>query len=209
MVDHFCPSHKAIFEELERVAPGAPFLALGQTAFWDEPMKAGVLLCSRAQGFDRTFVAGVHDTDYFAKHPASKAVGGYVSLPHNDTTTKDLWSAAGEFSALFGSETVVTRELLQKAGAKLGKIQRERPGTLSEVTEAWGWRGVAHQGDSSAVIAETPFGPLQSTLLQTLDWAIDETLARVPKCHREAVADRAQTLRSIACESTGTTPHNP
>lgn len=201
-MDSFCPSHKLIFEELAKLAPDAPFLALGQTAFWDEPMKAGVALCSRAQGFSRRFVAGVHDSDYFAKHSGASKSGGYVILPHNDTTTKDLWSAAGEFSALFGSETVVTRELHLKAGAKLGKVIRERPGMLDEKTTAWGWRGVAYQGDSTPVIAETPFAPLQNTLLKALDWAIDATLDRIPGCQAEEAKLQAERLRSLACDET-------
>lgn len=197
-----CPSHRAIFEELERLAPGAPFLALGQTAFWDEPMKAGVALCSRALGYGRPFLAGVHDTDYFAKHGGASKTGGYVALPHNDTTTRDLWSAAGEFSALFGSETVITRENFLRARAKLGKIQRERPGHLDKMTEAWGWRGVVFQGDQTPVIAETPFAPLQEALLRTLDWAMDATLELLPECQREAAEAKAAELRSLACDAT-------
>src|SRR5687767_2651655 len=103
--------------ELQKVAPEAPFLALGQTIFWDEPMKGGILLASQRLGYKRRLVAGVHDTDYFAKLPSGpRQPGRFKALPHNDTTTKGLWSAAAEFSTLFGSETVVSREILQSAG---------------------------------------------------------------------------------------------
>lgn len=202
MLESYCPSHRAIFEELARLAPDAPFLALGQTAFWDEPMKAGVALCSRAQGFNRRFVAGIHDTDYFAKHAGSKKQGRYVILPHNDTTTRDLWSAAGEFSALFGSETVITRESLLKSGSKVGRIHRERPSALDSATEAWGWRGVVYQGETTPVIAETPFAPLQETLLAALDWAVDATLDLIPGCQSRESKAAAERLRAMACSAT-------
>src|SRR3954453_13484438 len=94
--------------QLQEQAPDAPFLALGHTVFWDEPMKAGLALASNRLGYSRKLLAGVHDTDYFAKLPYGKRQPGkFASLPHNDTTTQGLWSAAGEFSCLFGSETVI------------------------------------------------------------------------------------------------------
>ncbi len=37
---HEAASLREISRELDRVAPGAPLLALGQTPLWDEPMKA-------------------------------------------------------------------------------------------------------------------------------------------------------------------------
>lgn len=169
-------------------------------------MKAGVAMCAEAQGKPRKLVAGIHDTDYFAKHPGAKKSGGYRALPHNDTTTRDLWSAAGEFSALFGSESVITRDELQRAGAKLGKIQRERPGMLDAVTEAYGWRGVAFLGDTQRIIAETPFAPLRETLLETLDWAIDESLGRVASCAFEGARARAEQLRTLACNASELPP---
>lgn len=202
-MDSQCPSHETVFAELAKVAPEAPFLALGQTAFWDEPMKAGIALCSKALGYSRRFIAGVHDSDYFAKHAGSKRDGRYVVLPHNDTTTKDLWSAAGEFSALFGSETVVRREQLVKAGTRLGKVQRERPSALDQYTEAWGWRGVVLQSDASPVVAETPFLPLQQTLFDALDWAIEETLAAIPKCDAAEATAMVDRLRTIVCDAAG------
>ena len=95
---------------------GAPkFLALGQTVFWDEPMKAGLALEASKAGVG--FIAGVHDTDYFAKVSGAKdSRVKFKTLAHNDGTTRNLWSAAAEFSTLFGSETVVTKEELLKAG---------------------------------------------------------------------------------------------
>lgn len=196
----FCPSHHAIFAELDRLVPGRPFLALGQTAFWDEPMKGGLALCAKALGFERRFVAGIHDTDYFARHPGVQA-SGYVALPHNDTTTRGLWSAAGEFSALFGSETVITRDLLRQAGFKSAKVTRARPGILDSMTEAFGWRGVAFAGEDAKVIAETPMRLVGSVLIETLDWAIEETLKALPECLANDRRARAEELKAMVCDA--------
>src|SRR5436190_4069590 len=148
-------SVKEALGRLEKIAPDAPFLALGQTVFWDEPMKAGIALASKRLGYKREFVAGVHDTDYFAKLPSGKRQPGkFKAFPHNDTTTKGLWSAAGEFSSLFGSETVVTREKLQSGGLRVERVRRARPDILDEATEAWGWRGVVSLDDAPPVTAE-------------------------------------------------------
>ena len=126
-------------EELQKLTPDAPFLALGQTIFWDEPMKGGIVLAARRMGYPRRFVAGVHDTDYFAKLGGSRRpIGKYRSLKHNDTTTKGLWSAAAEFSSLFGSETVVTRETLAAAGLKIARLAAIRPDFLDEALKRSG-----------------------------------------------------------------------
>lgn len=187
------PNQEAAFEELDRVAPDAPFLALGQTVFWDEPMKAGVALESAARGRRRRFVAGVHDADYFAKLPHFSNLVGYRAFPHNDTTTRGLWSAAGEFSALFGSEAVVSRDLLKEAGLRLTRVAADRPGLLDEATEAWGWRGLVALGHEPDVVAETPLDPLLPELSKTLEWAIDESI-------RCIVGTQEQTARVFGRE---------
>lgn len=196
-----CRTQEEILAELEKTSAGAPFLALGQTVFWDEPMKALVALRSRDLGYDRRFIAGVHDTDYFAKRPQGNSKKGYKALPHNDTTTKGLWSAAGEFSALFGSETIVTRERLLASGAKLAKIQSERPGYLDEITEAWGWRGVVSLSQNSAITAEKVLNPLFPTLFDTFEWAVKESLSLIAGPHHKDSTAFADALRAVACET--------
>lgn len=194
-----CPTQEETLAELDRIAPGAPLLALGQTVFWDEPMKAGVALA--AQRFGRRFVAGVHDTDYFGKLAMGVGKRGYRALPHNDTTTRDLWSAAGEFSQLFGSETVVTREALQAAGLKLAKVERARPGILDEATEAWGWRGLVSLSETSRIIAETPLAKLFGELNATFHWAVDGSLGTIAGNHREQQEEMADRLKSVICDA--------
>lgn len=199
-MDNPCRSQAETLAELQQKAPNAPFLALGQTIFWDETIKAGVILAAAEAGFPRPFVAGVHDTDYFAKSPVRSRKGEYRALPHSDTTTKGLWSAAGEFSSLFGSETVITREQLQRAGAKVARVASERPGYLDEATEAYGWRGIVSLHAEPQITAEKPLGPLFGELYKTLDWAIDESLGLLRGPLHAASEKKADEMRSVFCD---------
>lgn len=192
----------AALETLEKEAPGAPFLALGQTVFWDEPMKAGVALRSRRLGYDREFVAGVHDTDYFAKLPSGRRSDQqYIALPHNDTTTRGLWSAAGEFSALFGSETVVTRHDLLDGGLKFDKLAGRRPDFLDCATEAWGWRGIVSLEDNPPISAELPLRGVFPILKETLDWAVRESLACLTGEGAQTSRRLADELQALVCDA--------
>ncbi len=188
-------------KELQKQAPDAPFLALGQTVFWDEPMKGGIAAASNRLGYKRTFVAGVHDTDYFAKLPAGQhAKGRFKSFPHNDTTTRGLWSAAGEFSALFGSETVVTRELLASGGLNIARLGKKRPDFLDEASEAWGWRGIVSLEDHAPITAQVPTKQLLHELKATFDWALDESLCCIGGQGHEEAETLADQLRTMLCD---------
>ncbi len=201
MTDPACKSLEGILQDLDRIAPDAPLLALGQTIFWDEPMKAGVAMKVKRSGSKRPFLAGIHDTDYFAKLPAGRGGRGkFKALPHNDTTTKGLWSAAGEFSALFGSETVVTRELLQAAGLRIEWLNQARPGFLDEATEAWGWRGIVSLDDHPPISAELPLRGLFPELQATFNWAAELSLGCLLGQGREAAEAEVDRLRSAMCE---------
>lgn len=189
-------------EALEQRAPGVPFLALGQTVFWDEPMKAGLVLASRRLGYGRRFVAGIHDTDYFAKLPSGRhQAGAYKAFPHNDTTTRGLWSAAGEFSTLFGSETVVTREALAASGLRIERLKEERPNILDEATEAWGWKGIVSLDENAPITAEVPLSQLFGSLFDTFDWALESSVEDLAGQSQEMAGTIADELRSIVCDS--------
>jgi len=195
-----CPVFRSVVSELDLVAPGVPLLALGQTVFWDEPMKAGLFRAFACLGNDRRFVAGVHDTDYFAKF-SKKGTSGFAALAHNDTTTKDLWSAAGEFSHIFGSETVVTKERLTTSGAKVGLVEHERPGLLDSITEAYGWKGVVSLGSESKITAEKSLEGLFPYIYDTFSWAVDESLDLVSGNHHRDSMVMRDRLKQIVCET--------
>ncbi|MER3497108.1 MAG: hypothetical protein C4320_10380, partial [Armatimonadota bacterium] len=168
-----------VLAELQAITPDAPFLALGQTVFWDEPVKAAVALTAP----DRRFIAGVHDTDFFAKLPSGvRMPGQFRAVAHNDTTTRGLWSAAAEFSALFGSETVVTREVLLAAGVRPDRLP---PGTLDVATEAWGWRGIVSLDENPPLAREVPAPAVLPALVSTLSWAMDSTRQCVPGANNQ------------------------
>ncbi|MFM9874471.1 MAG: hypothetical protein ACKVQS_13530 [Fimbriimonadaceae bacterium] len=195
-----CPVFRSVVSELDQVAPGVPLLALGQTVFWDEPMKAGLFRAFACLGNDRRFVAGVHDTDYFAKFHQKGRIG-FAALSHNDTTTKDLWSAAGEFSHIFGSETVVTKERLTSAGAKVGLVDHARPGLLDSITEAYGWKGVVSLSSESKITAEKSLTGLFPEIYDTFSWALDESLDLISGNHHKDSMVMRDRLLKMVCET--------
>lgn len=194
-------SVESVLRELQSIAPDAPLLALGQTVFWDEPMKAGLALAAKRLGLDRRFVAGVHDTDYFAKLPSGPhSKGKFKALPHNDTSTRGLWSAAGEFSTLFGSETVITREMLHAAGVRIRKLEPVRPNFLDEATEAWGWRGIVSLDEHAPITMDVPLKQLLPELHATFDWALNTTLDTLGGQGKATAMALADQLRTTICD---------
>lgn len=184
-----------ILDQLDVVAPDAPLLALGQTILWDEPMKVGLLERMEALGRRRRFLAGIHDTDYFAKLPSERKSGKrFAAFPHNDTTTSDIWSAAGEFNALFGSETVIRRADLQKFGARVHVVNEARPQHLDHATEAFGWRGVVSLEENPPITGEVPLKEVRSTLRSTLVWALEQTVGTLSNGSRKAAEAKAEEL---------------
>lgn len=176
------PSVLSALQTIREHYPNVPFLALGQTVLWDEPTKAvwRHLLDSHLPG--ATLVAGVHDTDYFAKTSAHVADDQpYVALPHDDGKTRDLWSAAGELSALLGSESVPTRAMFLKANVPFDWLGKSYPGGKSQLyadkTAAWGWRGIVHTESHSVIAHDIPILDIQDALLEQLDWGFAESIA--------------------------------
>ncbi len=195
------PSVEKALRELQELAPNAPLLALGQTVFWDEPMKAGIVAAGRRLGFDRRFVAGVHDTDYFAKLPSGKhQPGKFKALPHNDTTTRGLWSAAAEFSTLFGSETVMTKDMLLAGGVRIDRLSKARPKILDEATEAWGWKGIVSLDEHAPITKDVQLRQLFGELQPTFDWALDTSLDALAGEGRKKAVELADELRQQVCD---------
>jgi hypothetical protein len=196
------PSVSAVLKTIQESHPGVPFLALGQTALWDEPTKAVWRCLLDASLPDALLIAGVHDTDYFAKTTAH--LGGdqpYVMLPHDDGRTRDLWSAAGELSSLFGSESVPTRHMFLQYGVPFDWLAKRYPGGkdafYAEATTAWGWRGIVYTQSHNVVAHDVPMTQIGPALLEQLDWGFAESLACL------ADGPSQDTARRISAEVRG------
>lgn len=181
-------SSQAANESFERVVSrlrnefqGVKLLAMGQTIYWDEPMKAALRKLLDAHYPEAEMLVGIHDADYFSKSPSDLNLDdAWAILPHNDGTTRDLWVATGEISQLLGSETVPTRETLVRYGVQLDKIARDfaggRDALIDTVTEAWGWRGLVHVNSGNEVSCCVSLRKALPHLLGLLRWGFDRTL---------------------------------
>lgn len=166
-------------------------------------MKALLPIFARKTGHAIQLVAGVHDTDYFAKLPGElPGHTPFVALPKNDGSTKGFWSAAGEFSSLFGSETPVTREALAAAGVSLERITKRKVMQIDEATEAFGWRGLASRDRTHRVAAEIPLASVFPAIENVWNWALEETLRCIANEEDRLSSLRvSNTLRDIVCEA--------
>ncbi len=176
--------------DLQARFPQTPFLALGQTALWDEPTKAVLRRALDTMWPDAVLRAGAHDTDYFAKLPgraksAARSLHGHYALAlHDDAKTRGLWSAAGEMSALFGAEEVVTQDDLRKNGTLLDRTlyglhsdADARDALLSELTAAWGWTGIIYTEWDRKIARDVPLRDILPTLLDQVKDATDRSIA--------------------------------
>ena len=171
-----------VIETVRSQFPNVPFLALGQTVFWDEPTKAIWRRLLDLHLPDATMVAGVHDTDYFAKTTAHvHTTQRYAILPHDDGLTHDLWSAAGELSALFGSESVPTRQMFLNHGVPFEWLARTETGgrfaLTAALTTAWGWRAIVRTDALNVVARDIPAAEFGDVLLAQLDWGFETSIA--------------------------------
>ena len=184
------PSVLPTLKELRSRYPETPFLALGQTIWWDEPMKATLCRLLEETGLGGRIVLGVHDTDYFAKaRVRTKGRSRFVLVPHNDGETKDLWSAAGEIARLFGSETFPTRHDLQQFGVPFERLARaegaNRIEFLNRTTEAWGWRGLVYTGSRDLIVYKLPLKEVGDGIEEMLRWGFEGSIdAIVDECCR-------------------------
>ena len=180
--------------------PDAPFLALGQTVFWDEPVKAALRVLLDEAGLGGQMTVGIHDTDYFAKAQIRRAEAGrFVLMAHNDGTTRDLWSAAGEISTLFGSETFPRRQDYAKYGAAFERVAKasgqERQAFIDEQTEAWGWRGLVAAGSRDIIVNQLSLREVGDGIMQMLDWGFANAARQiVPGCCQDEARRVAEEI---------------
>lgn len=202
-----CDCHESVkqaLEHLHRAYPDAPLLALGQTVFWDEPTKVVLLPALQSISPQRHFVFAAHDTDYFGKLPSDaprdkvRNVNGFALLPHNDGATRGLWSAAGELSQLFGSETVPTRNRYIAAGVPFEKIARfypgERESLVERMTEAWGWRGMVRLQDDSITVSDLPLADALPALIALLEWGTRNSIECLVEPQRREQAEKQANM---------------
>ncbi|HEY3331645.1 MAG TPA: hypothetical protein VGK19_16565 [Capsulimonadaceae bacterium] len=180
-------------DSLKARFPDTPFIALGQTVFWDEPVKAAWRMILDSLWPEAKMIAGVHDTDYFAKSTTLVASDDeFVLLPHNDGPTRGLWSAAGELSTLFGSEDVPTRATYESHGVPFAQLASAYPGGkkafYEDKTEAWGWRGIVHTGSDSLVAHDVPLSKFGPVLLHELAWGFGAAVQSIAEADRDASA---------------------
>ena len=174
-------SSASAIQELRERYPQTPFLTLGQTVLWDEPVKAAFCRMLEDVAPDAVMMAAVHDTDYFAKLPrAEQSREKFALLSHNDGDTRGLWSAAGEISCLFGSENVPSRHLLTENGVEFDRVARDYPGgaqaLLNEETNAWGWRALVQTDARSMIAGDVKLRDIGPSLTSQIEWAINMSL---------------------------------
>lgn len=193
------PTLKDCISALGIEFPQTPFLTLGQTVFWDEPLKAAFCRALEQLSPHAGMIAGVHNTDYFAKLPGGGSGSDpFLMLPHNDGSTRELWSAAGEISVLFGSETVPTRQKLTANGVAFDRLARHAPegaaAFLDETTTAWGWRALVQTDSKSRVASDIRLKDIYPALRRQLQWAFDISLQILEQTENTISAQMMQWL---------------
>ncbi len=198
----------AALRELRTRYPNTPFLTLGQTVLWDEPVKAAFCrLCESLEINGQVppgarVVAGVHDTDYFAKLEGLGIKSQpFAVLRHNDGDTRGLWSAAGELSALFGAEIVPSRGEFTRENIAFAKAANAYFGgaeaLLNQETDAPLWRAIVHTEPHPLISADVKLSDILPALREQLRWGFRQSLA-INGCPPDFEDDEPCPSRDVA-----------
>ena len=198
----------AALRELRTDYPDAPFLTLGQTVLWDEPVKAAFCrLCESLELNGQVppgarVVAGVHDTDYFAKlEGLAIKTQPFAVLRHNDGDTRGLWSAAGELSALFGAEIVPSRGDFARENVAFAKAADAYFGgaeaLLNQETDAPLWRAIVHTEPHALISADVKLSDILPALREQLRWGFRQSL-NINGCAPDFENDEPCAARDVA-----------
>jgi hypothetical protein len=193
----FNPEVKTALCQLCKLYPGVPFLALGQTIFWDEPTKAAFVRMLQECEPEREFWHGIHDTDYFSRLPRPLMnARPFTLVEHNDVSTKGLWVAVGEASRLFGSEVLPTQAQFRKYGCNLKKALAIAPElSLDELTSTWGWLGLAATSARERVARDVELRELGEEVGELIGRAMNGTIeSLVGPGLQEAARQKMQAL---------------
>ena len=198
----------AALRELRTRYSQTPFLTLGQTVLWDEPVKAAFCrLCESLEIGGQVppgarVVAGVHDTDYFAKLEGLAIKSqSFAVLRHNDGDTRGLWSAAGELSALFGAEIVPSRGDFTRENIAFAKAARAYFGgaeaLLNQETDAPLWRAIVHTEPHPLISADVQLDAILPALREQLRWGFRQSLG-INGCPPDFENDEPCPSRDVA-----------
>ena len=198
----------AALRELRTLYPETPFLTLGQTVLWDEPVKAAFCrLCDSLELSGQVppgarVVAGVHDTDYFAKLEGLAIKSQpFAVLRHNDGDTRGLWSAAGELSALFGAEIVPSRGDFTRENIAFARAARAYNGgveaLLNQETDAPLWRAIVHTEPHPLISADVQLRDILPALREQLRWGFRQSL-NINGCPPDFDDDEPCAARDVA-----------
>ncbi|HEY3414787.1 MAG TPA: hypothetical protein VGM51_17245 [Armatimonadota bacterium] len=201
-----------ILRDLRAHYQGTPILTLAQTALWDDPLKALVKALLDAEAPGTRLVLGIMDTDYFSRLP--KPPPGFKPfdvLPHNEGSTRDLWAAVGEMHSLLGAETPLPVHTLAEEGVRFCRVIQAAnagydPGDctrfIDDLTQAWGWRGLAQTKGRRLLAGDVPLRDAGDALIRQVDWALAET-SRVAE---RPLGPFATRLRARVVEFVGANP---
>jgi hypothetical protein len=193
----FNPEVKDALCRLCQLYPGVPFLALGQTIFWDEPTKAAFVSMLRECNPRTEFWHGIHDTDYFSRLPRPlMQAPPFTLVEHNDTSTRGLWVAVGEASRLFGSEALPTQARFRKYGCNLKKALTAAPElSLDGLTSTWGWLGLAATSARERVAGDVELTELGDELAELVARAMAGTIESLAEpAQREPARGKMQEI---------------